>query len=97
MRITSIAVRYGELRSTASFSNVRHEIEIAAEVDSDEPPAEVHGRLQQIAKAAVREAFGEANVWDGIPLPFWITPPGIGLRIKTDDGTTKAKKKAKRS
>lgn len=89
MRITSVAVRYGELRSTGypSFSNVRHEIEIAAEVDSDEPPAEVHNRLQQIAKAAVREAFGEANVWDGIPLPFWITPPGIGLEIKTTERT----------
>ena len=61
MKIKSVTVRYGELRSTGypTFSNKTIAVELAADLDSGETPADVKEVLLRHAKHAVRHEFGD--------------------------------------
>lgn len=61
MKITKVAVRYGELRSAGypSFSNKRVEIELQADLESTDVPNNVKDHLFDRARASVRKALGD--------------------------------------
>jgi len=64
MKVTTISVRYGELRSTGypSFSNKRIEVELGADLETGEVPRTCKERLLQLARREVHLAFGDAVV-----------------------------------
>lgn len=72
MKIATICVRYGELRSTGypSFSNKRIEVELGAELEHGEIPRECKERLLALCKREVALAFGDKVPVDEMTIPF---------------------------
>lgn len=64
MKIKSVSVTYGELRSTGypTFSNTRHELTLEADLTEGDTPRGVCERLRSIAKHEVKKLFGDAVI-----------------------------------
>jgi len=63
MKIDSVSVRYSELRSTGypTFSNKTCGIELSAQLDSGDRPAEIRDRLLMAARTSVSKMFADAS------------------------------------
>lgn len=72
MKIATIVIRYGELRSTGypSFSNKTIAVELGAELETGEIPRECKDRLLALAKREVHLAFGDKIPVDEMTVPF---------------------------
>jgi hypothetical protein len=65
VRRTTITVRYGRTQSLESYSNVRPEITLGAELDEGDDPEAAKAQLFAEARAFVEEAIDQAVEWDG--------------------------------
>jgi hypothetical protein len=72
MKILTVSVTYGELRSTGypAFSNTRHEVMFAANLEPGETARSVMENLQLLAKREVKKAFGDNVENTHLDLPF---------------------------
>jgi hypothetical protein len=73
MKIDHVSVRYGELRSSGypSFSNTRHEVELAASLEPGDTANDVKDTLLRHAIAAVRRMFRDkVNDEDQMDITF---------------------------
>jgi hypothetical protein len=72
VKVTSITVTYGELRSSGypTFSNKRYEISIGAEVQEGDDLTVVRQRLTDRAKVIVKREFGDKEIEGQTDLPF---------------------------
>ena len=72
MKIDSVGVTYGELRSTGypSFSNKRYELQLSATITLGESARAVKDRLTELAKREVRFFFGDNVDQTELELPF---------------------------
>lgn len=72
MKINSVAVTYGELRSTGypSFSNKRYEVTLEATLETGESARQVKEKLTELAKREVGEFFGDKADKTEMDLPF---------------------------
>jgi len=72
MKIATVVVRYGELRSTGypSYSNKRIEVELGAELEHGEIPRECKERLLAMAKQEVHLAFGDKLAGSEMNQPY---------------------------
>jgi len=72
MKIATVVVRYGELRSTGypSFSNKRIEVELGAELEHGEIPRVCKEKLLAMAKTEVALAFGDAVSVNEMEQPY---------------------------
>lgn len=73
MKIDTVGVTYGELRSEGfpTFSNKRIEVTLSAKLEKGETPEEVKNRLYDLAKGTVKQKFGDKNPYQSeleIPL-----------------------------
>jgi len=72
MKIDSVSVTYGELRSTGypSFSNKRYEITLSAKLEQGESGRTAKDRLTTLAKREVCVFFGDNVDQTELDLPF---------------------------
>lgn len=72
MKISTITVRYGELRSTGypQFSNKRIEVELTANLEPGDVPSVAKNRLLATAHQIVESEFGGNNVESAMEVPF---------------------------
>lgn len=73
MKIDSVAVTYGELRSSGypNFSNRRVEITLSAKLEAGETAEQVKDRLYHHARTAVKTKFGDVDAEQTeMDLPF---------------------------
>ncbi|MDD5459748.1 MAG: hypothetical protein PHF37_10195 [Phycisphaerae bacterium] len=64
MKVNSIQVTYGELRSSGypSFSNRRYEVTLSAVLQDGDIPEDVRRKLTDTAKGIVKREFGDNDV-----------------------------------
>jgi hypothetical protein len=60
MKLTTVSVRYGRTQSLESYSNVRPEITLSAELEDGDDPEAVRATLLVEARAFVEEAVDQA-------------------------------------
>lgn len=67
MKIDKVIVRYGELRSCGypSYSNKRLEVELSAQLEPGDIPAEVENKLLDFARTDVKRQFGDKDIEQG--------------------------------
>jgi hypothetical protein len=73
MKIDTVGVTYGELRSDGypNFSNKRIEITLSAKLEQGETPEQAKDRLYDLAKGSVKAKFGDKNPYQSeLELPF---------------------------
>ena len=72
MKIATITIRYGELRSTGypSFSNKTIAVELGAELEHGEVPRACKDKLLALAKQEVALAFGDKVSVNEMEIPF---------------------------
>jgi len=72
MKIESVSVVYGELRSTGypSFSNKRYEIQLSARLEPGESARAAKDKLTELAKREVKSFFGDNVDQTELDLPF---------------------------
>jgi hypothetical protein len=68
MKITSVSVRYSELRSTGypNFSNKTCGIELSANLDSGDTAVIARDRLYEAARTAVAKMFAQSQVKEAL-------------------------------
>lgn len=72
MKIETVTVCYGELRSKGypSYSNERYELTLQAKLEEGDKPREIKDRLTQLAKDEVRTHFGDNISQTELDIPF---------------------------
>lgn len=70
MKINIVGVTYGELRTTANYSNKRFELTLGAITEPGESARMVKDKLFLIAQREVKKAFGDNVDQTEFDLPF---------------------------
>lgn len=72
MKISSVSVCYGELRSKGypAFTNERYELTLQAQLTDGETANAVRAKLTEYAKFAVKSHFGDNPAQTEMDLPF---------------------------
>jgi len=74
MKIESVSVAYGELRSGSDFTNKRYEIALSAKLEVGENARSVKDKLFELAKREVKLFFGDDINQTEMDVPFNHSP-----------------------